>query len=111
MENLCARPKAGSLVVSFRKANSTLTGIDTNLAYLVEKLAGSLDNLSDITSNLNAQVQLNTNMLSSISDAVVHTDQLVQGLKRHWLLRSAFKEKATNKPPTRVTVPPMGRKW
>jgi ABC-type transporter Mla subunit MlaD len=98
------------LDTALTSANSTLTGIDTNLATLVEKLAVSLDNLSEITSNLNDQVQLNTNMLSSISDAVVHTDQLVQGLKRHWLLKSAFKEKTTNKPPSRVTVPPMGSK-
>ena len=26
-------------------------------------------------------------------------DELVQGLKRHWLLRSAFKTKPTNAPP------------
>ena len=56
--------------------------------------------LADITSNLNAQVQANTNMLSSISKIVVDTDDFVQGLKRHWLLRSAFK-KATNAPPAK----------
>jgi hypothetical protein len=52
-----------------------------------------LENLAGLTSNLNWQVQQNTNMLSSISEAVVHADGLVQGLKRHWLFRSAFKEK------------------
>jgi ABC-type transporter Mla subunit MlaD len=95
---------------TLNSANSTLTGIDTNLVYLVEKLSLSLDNLAGITSNLNAQVQANTNILASISDAVVHTDQLVQGLKNHWLLRSAFKEKATNRPPARSTSRPMGSK-
>ncbi len=78
-------------------ANFAITHVDTNLASLVENFARSLDNLSDITSNLNAQVQSNTNMLSQISDAVVHADQFVQGLKRHWLLRSAFRDK-TNQP-------------
>jgi hypothetical protein len=29
----------------------------------------------------------------------VNADSFVQGLKRHWLLRSAFKTKATNTPP------------
>jgi hypothetical protein len=47
---------------------------------------------------LNAQVQANSNILGSISKIVVDTDDFVQGLKRHWLLRSAFKTKATNVP-------------
>jgi ABC-type transporter Mla subunit MlaD len=82
-------------------ANTTIANTDTNLTLLVENLARSLDNLADITSNLNAQVQANTNMLGSISKAVVDADDLVQGLKRHWLLRSAFREKpsqSTNAP-------------
>lgn len=82
-------------------ANTTLLSVDTNLVAVAEKLSLSLDNLASITSNLNAQVQVNTNVLGSISAAVIHTDELVQGLKRHWLLRSAFKTKATNQPPPR----------
>jgi len=75
-------------------ANATVTHADTNLALLVENLARSLDSLADITSNLNAQVQANTNMLGAISQAVINADDLVQGLKKHWLLRSAFSKKA-----------------
>lgn len=84
---------------ALENANTTIAHTDTNLTALVENLARSLDNLADITSNLNAQVQMNTNILGSISSAVVDADDLVQGLKRHWLLRSAFKEKKTNAPP------------
>jgi len=47
---------------------------------------------------------MNSNILSGISTMVVDTDDLVQGLKRHWLLRSAFKKK-TNKPPETVKSP------
>ena len=72
-------------------ANSILANTDTNLEAI-------LIHLSDITSNLNAQVQANTNLLGGISKAVTDADDLVQGLKRHWLLRSAFKTKATNAP-------------
>jgi ABC-type transporter Mla subunit MlaD len=72
-------------------ANSILANTDTNLEVI-------LIHLSDITSNLNAQVQANTNLLGGISKAVTDADDLVQGLKRHWLLRSAFKTKATNAP-------------
>jgi ABC-type transporter Mla subunit MlaD len=80
-------------------ANATLGIVDTNLVVVAEKLTRSLENLANITSNLNAQVQSNTNILTEISAAVIHTDELVQGLKRHWLLRSAFKTWETNQPP------------
>ena len=91
--------------------NSVVANTDTNLTLLVEKLALSLDNLAGITSNLNSQVQANTNILSSISKAIVDADDLVQGLKRHWLLRSAFKTKtpATNKPPAQPVMSPKAR--
>jgi hypothetical protein len=49
-------------------------------------------------------------MLSAISQTVVHTDELVQGLKRHWLLRSAFKTKATNAPPPAPLKSPKDRR-
>ena len=73
-------------------ANSTLNNANTNLTVLMQSLYESLENLSQITSNLNAQVQANTNVLSSVSKAIVDADNLVQGLKHHWLFRSAFKE-------------------
>ena len=95
-----------------QKLDSVLTGADgavnnvnTNLAMLAQNLNRSLENLSDITSNLNGQVQINTNILSDISRAIIDADNLVQGLKRHWFLRSAFKTKATNAPPAK----PRGR--
>jgi ABC-type transporter Mla subunit MlaD len=86
-------------------ANRVLTNADAALTALAENLARSLDNLAGITSNLNNQVQANTNMLKAISDAVVHADELLQGLKRHWLLRSAFKAKATNAAPVAPAAP------
>jgi methyl-accepting chemotaxis protein len=82
-----------SLEAALGNANQLLSNTDTNLVALMESFGATLENLANITSNLNAQVQANTNMLSSISQAVVNTDDLVQGLKRHWLLRSAFKKK------------------
>ena len=94
------------LELAANNANTTIQSVDTNLAVVVEKLSLSLDNFASITSNLNAQVQSNTNMLSVISAAVIHTDELVNGLKRHWLFRSAFKTRTTNPPPPRMTLPP-----
>ena len=84
--------------------NSLLANTDTNLATL-------LINLANITGNLNAQVQANSNILGSLSKIVVDTDDFIQGLKRHWLLRSAFKVKVTNAPPAKATssLPPKMR--
>jgi len=88
-------------------AKMAVTNTDARLELIVSNLNVSLIQLADITSNLNAQVQANTNILSQISGAVVSADQLMQGLKKHWLLRSAFKEK-TNTVPARPPPPARG---
>lgn len=79
--------------------DTAVTSTSTNLAAVLQSLNLSLLSLADITSNLNQQVQANTNILSAISQAVIDTDDLVQGLKRHWFLRSAFKNSRNNPPP------------
>ncbi len=89
----------GSANTAFSSANTTLASADTNLTALAENLGRSLDNLANLTSNLNSQVQINTNILSQISRAIVDADSFVQGLKHHWLFRSAFRKKHTNAPP------------
>ncbi len=73
-------------------ASSLLANSDTNLDQLTRQIGLTLENVANITSNLNAQVQANSNMLYGISKMVTDSDDLVQGLKRHWLLRSAFKK-------------------
>jgi hypothetical protein len=78
-------------------ADVLMMNANTNLANL--NLA--IINLADITSNLNVQVQANSNILSSISTTVQNADTFVQGLKRHWFLRSAFKPAKTNAPATK----------
>jgi hypothetical protein len=78
--------------------NTLLVNTDTNLGAL-------LFNLADITSGLNQQVQANPNLLGSVGKTITDADDFVQGLKRHWLLRSAFKTPktpATNQPPTKT---------
>ena len=78
--------------------NLLLASSDTNMDALVQGLLPTLLHVSDITSNLNAQVQASPTMLPAIAKTISDTDDLIQGLKRHWLLRSAFKKKpgATN---------------
>src|SRR5882724_4748670 len=99
-----AASNVSSLAVSAQpivtNANSLIVNLDTNVT-------ATLISLSEMTSNLNAQVQENSNVLSSISKAVTDSDTFVQGLKHHWLLRSAFKNenKKTNAPPAKPISP------
>jgi ABC-type transporter Mla subunit MlaD len=83
---LSARQALGS-------ARETLDTTDTNLTKVAIDLDATLQHLSDLTSNLAWQVSVNTNLISEISTTIVHTDDLVQGLKREWFLRGAFKKK------------------
>jgi hypothetical protein len=78
--------------------NSLLANSDTNLNTLTLDVGLTLDNLAGITSNLNVQVQQNSNLLWGISKTVTDSDDFIQGLKHHWLLRSAFRTPATNRP-------------
>jgi hypothetical protein len=96
-----------------QKLDSVMGGADVavgNLNTNLDNLNLSLIHLADITSNLNHQVQVNTNILSQLSTAVVDADDLVQGLKHHWLLRSAFKKEFTNAPPTKRVKPTLSPK-
>ena len=78
-------------------ANTAVTNVNTNLIVVFAEITKALENLAGITGNLNVQVQRNNNIVSSISKLIIDTDDMVQGLKRHWLLRSAFKKKDEKK--------------
>jgi hypothetical protein len=54
-----------------------------------------------MTGSLREQVESNDRILSEISSLVVETDDLIQGLKRHWLLKGAF-----SAPPPRGSAAP-----
>jgi len=95
------------LQTTLGSANSTVLSAQTNLNLLSSNLLASLENLADLTGNLHAQVEANGLILSEISDLVVHTDQMVQGLKRHWLLKSAFRQ-STNAPVRSILKPRVG---
>jgi hypothetical protein len=98
-----------SATAALQSAHTTLDDTDTNVTKLALDLDQTLQHLADLTSNLNSQVQMNTNLISEISTTIVHTDGLIQGLKRHWLLRSAFKTKPVKpakKPDPSPALPP-----
>jgi ABC-type transporter Mla subunit MlaD len=89
-------------------ANSAVTNVNTNIVVLFAELTRTLDNLAGITGNLRAQVDRNQNILASISKLVIDSDDMVQGLKHHWLLRSAFKNR--DKEERTPTPPPKSSK-
>ena len=99
----------GQIQDALTNLNTLLVDTDTNLNTLTVSIGQTLENLAGITSNLNAQVQANSNLLWGISKTVMDTDDMVQGLKHHWLLRSAFRPAVTNQPPAKNRPPTKTR--
>lgn len=106
--------------VTLTNASKMIANTDTNVLTLVTNLDQTLINLANITSNLNQQVQSNTNLVRSVSELIQNADDMIQGLKRHWFLRSAFKNKEKEEeqegereqPQSRRTTPaPKAGKW
>lgn len=95
-ELLVAMTNLSSLLETSDRA---IASADTNLAATLQSLTRSLDELGGITSGLRAQVEANPELLSAITQSVINLDDLVQGMKRHWLLRSAFKQPAPPREP------------
>lgn len=83
-----------SVNLTLTSANTTLTNANLQLTEVATSLDEALDNLAKITGNLRQQVDRDTNIVHEVSQLIVNTDNLVQGLKRHWLLRSAFRGEA-----------------
>ena len=97
-----ALTSANSTLIS---ANTILTNSDAQITTLAIGLDQTIENLASITSNLHQQVKANTNVVSEISRLIIDTDDMVQGLKRHWLLRSAFKSKTSTAQKTTGRTP------
>jgi ABC-type transporter Mla subunit MlaD len=80
-------------------ANAVLTNANAQLTELARGLDQTIDNLAKITGNLHNQVNANPQLVRQVSRLIIDVDDMVQGLKRHWLLRSAFRQPASEKPP------------
>ncbi len=68
------------------RVGATLDEVDSNLTVL----SGTLRNVEAITGSVREQLETNRDVLGEVSSLVRDADDLVQGLKRHWLLRGAF---------------------
>jgi hypothetical protein len=96
----------GSAHQTLRQADNTLTNAQNHLDELSQGVLVSLENLANLTSNLNAQVQANDFILTDLSDLIRDTDDMVQGLKRHWLLKGPFGI-STNAGPQSILEPTL----
>ncbi len=74
-------------------AGNTLQSADQNMTLAVSNLSLTLTTVANLTSNLNSQVAVNTNILGEISTLVTTANDFMEKLRDHWLLRSAFREK------------------
>ncbi len=79
---------------------------EAQLQDLTRRMALTLDSVALVTSNLAAQVNANSFVLGEVSSLVVNADDMIQGLKRHWLLRQAFNF-PTNPPLESVVFPSL----
>lgn len=102
--------QVGSTLASMDSTLTNTTALirtsEVQLQDLTRRIALTLDNVALVTSNLSAQVNANSLMLGEVSSLVVNADDMVQGLKRHWLLRSAFGA-TSNAPVESVVVPSL----
>jgi hypothetical protein len=103
----------GQVQTTLASMDATLTNTtglirtsEIQLQDLTRRIALTLDNVALVTSNLSSQVNANSLMLGEVSSLVVSADDMVQGLKRHWLLRSAFPA-ATNAPLESTVLPSL----
>ncbi len=80
---------------------------EQQLQELTRRIAVTLDHVAMVTSNLSHQVSANSMILTEISGLVVSAEDLLEGLKRHWLLRSAFDQPRTNAPIESVVRPSL----
>ncbi|MCF7669507.1 MAG: MlaD family protein [Verrucomicrobia bacterium] len=78
--------------------DNAISSAGTNINTTLNNLNITLTNLASISSNLNNQVQANHLILTELSSLVVNANSFIQGLKRNWLIKSAFAESDTNKP-------------
>lgn len=97
----------GSMDTTLTNTTELIRTSERQLQDLTRRLALTLDNVSLVTSNLSAQVNANGLFLGEVSSLVVEADDMVQGLKRHWLLRSAFSDSPTNPPLQGVVRPSL----
>ncbi|MGH8024514.1 MAG: hypothetical protein ACRED1_13080, partial [Limisphaerales bacterium] len=88
-----------NLNVSIAETHPLLANANDLVGNLNTNVTATLVNLAMITSNLNVQVQANSNMLGSIAKTIHDYDTFVQGLKRFWLLRHLFRNETNSAPP------------
>ncbi len=95
-----------NLNISINETHPLLTNANDFVLNLNTNVTATLINLATITSNLNVQVQANSNLLGGVAKTIHDYDTFVQGLKRFWLLRHLYKNEKTNDVPEQAPAAP-----
>ncbi|MDB4745985.1 MlaD family protein [Verrucomicrobia bacterium] len=74
------------------RAGTTMASADQNMTLAVSNINLTLTTVATLTSNLNTQVAVNTNILHEISTLIVTANDFMESLQGHWILRSAFRK-------------------
>jgi len=88
-----------SVKTTIGSANTIVTNLNAQLPATTTNLNQILRNVTAITSNLNEQIQSNDSLIGNVNDMLIETEDLLRGLKRHWLLKSAFPIPKLEPPP------------
>jgi len=95
-----------NLNITINETHPLLTNANDFVVNLNTNITATLLNLASMTSNLNAQVQANSNLLGGMAKTIHDYDTFVQGLKHFWLLRHLYKHE-TNAPPEQAPAQPI----
>jgi ABC-type transporter Mla subunit MlaD len=89
-----------TLTGNLEQVSETLANVTAMSERLREQVDANetLSNVSAITGSLREQVDANDHILDEISSLIVESDDLMQGLKRTWILRSTFESPAASIP-------------
>jgi ABC-type transporter Mla subunit MlaD len=80
-------------------ATSTIHNLNCQLTRTTTHVNDVLNNVTAITSNINQHLQSNDNLIGNVNDMLLETTDMLRGLKRHWLLKSAFPTPKLEAPP------------
>jgi ABC-type transporter Mla subunit MlaD len=95
-----AMDRATNTIASLHTTIESTVSVATNkISELSVHLNKILFDVSQITTNVRKQLDSNDTLIGNANDTLIETKDLLRGLKRHWLLKSAFPIPKLEAPP------------
>jgi ABC-type transporter Mla subunit MlaD len=89
----------GSVNTTIGTANNTLTNLQNKITLTTDNVNHILLNVDDITATIKTQIKANDQLLHNVNGLLLETEDMIRGLKRHWLLKDAFPAQKLESPP------------